>query len=254
MPLLAGAHEVPASSRTLLLVSCETSKPTLRRLRLRAHVCARACPCVRRCAVQNRRMRKAQKDADRYPPSFLVFHFSSLVFFRVRLSRSSRPQRPTACSLYFFFFYPLFLLFFFLHQVSTKLPLFFFSSQTPKECTGSATTLYLSLSPRIALCLLCLLSLRPIDRFVVFVRLEYFLVRQKVSHIHTHVHVHWKEFLKIKRISPEVCFLNLKKCLLRLRNVKFTFANFSSGVIKCFFKFKKCVLFLRDFFNEGNFF
>lgn len=148
MPLLAGAHEVPASSRTLLLVSCEKGKPTLRRLRLRAHVCARACPCVRRCAVQNRRMRKTQKDADRYPPSSLVFHFSSLVFFRVRLS-----QRPTACSLYFFFFYPLFLLFFFLllYQVSTKLPPFFFSSQTPKECTGSATTLYLSLSPRISL-------------------------------------------------------------------------------------------------------
>lgn len=180
-------------------------------------------------------------------PSSLVFHFSSLVFSGLaRRGRADRSGLPLLLSLFLLFLSSISSLFFSsssLHQASS----IFFFSQTPKECTGSATTLYLSLSPRIALCLLCLLSLRPIDRFVFFVRLEYFVARQKVSHIHTHVHVHWKEFLKIKRISPKVCFLNLKKRSLRLRNVKFTSVNFSSSVIKCFFKFKKCVLFLERF-------
>lgn len=123
------------------------ARPTLRRLRLRAHVCARACPCVRRCAVQNRKMRKTQKGCWSLTLPLLL-SFTSLLSFS---PGSLVAVEPTAaayrfCSLYFFFFYPLFLLlFFFLHQVSTKLPLFFFSQKNLRK--NAPVQLRLSISP-----------------------------------------------------------------------------------------------------------
>lgn len=89
-----------------------------------ARMCARArvraCVGVR-CKIE--RWGKRKKDADRYPPSLLL-SFTSLLSFS---PGSLVTVEPTAFALFISSFFILyFFFFFFLHQVSTKLPPFFF--------------------------------------------------------------------------------------------------------------------------------